>query len=138
MKACLMVNSRPLFNKWSNILGIGYLAYLSRRNSTSLSHQLKTFHPNPPSLVMWWSTPRLGSLYKKSKHLTLKRCIGAWFVLPKARDRWRPKLHSPENHGTASVSASRSKPQRSFLYIITHYNAFALFSFYPNLYIKVK
>ncbi len=89
-------------------------------------------------LVMWRSTPRLGSLYKKTKHLTLKRCIGAWFVLPKARDLWRLKLHSPENHVTASVSASRSEPQRSFLYIILHYNAFALFSFYPNLYIKVK
>ncbi len=89
-------------------------------------------------LVMWCSTQRLRSLYKKTKHLTLKRCIGAWFVLPKARDLWRPKLHSPENHVTASVSASRSEPQHRFLYIITHYNAFALFSFYPNLYIKVK
>jgi len=31
-----------------------------------------------------------------------------------------------------------SEPQRRFLYIILHYNVLALFSFYPNLYIKVK
>ncbi len=29
-----------------------------------------------------------------------------WFVLPNARELWRLKLHSPENHVTTSVSAS--------------------------------
>ncbi len=39
---------------------------------------------------------------KKMKHLTSKRCIGAWLVLREER----PKLHSPDYHVTASVFAS--------------------------------
>ncbi len=86
-------------------------------------------------LVMWRSTQRLRSLYQKRKPLPLKRCIGAWFVLPKAHDLWRPKLHSPENHVTASYLVQTKRTSALFP---LHYNALALFSFYPNLYIKVK
>ncbi len=43
---------------------------------------------------------------KKTKDLTSKHCIGARFILSKARDLWHPKIHSPENHVTASVSDS--------------------------------
>ncbi len=72
-------------------------------------------------LVMWRrSTQRLRSLYKKKKPLKLKRCIGAWFVLPKARDLWRPKLHSPKTRDCFSICFKRSEPQRRFLCIITH------------------
>lgn len=28
----------------------------------------------------------------KTKHLAVKRCTGAWFVLPKPCDLWRPKI----------------------------------------------
>ncbi len=70
------------------------------------------------SLVMWRSTQRLRSFYQKTKHLTLKHCIGAWFVLPKACDLWRPKLHSLENHVTASVSASNEAKHSAVSFIL--------------------
>ncbi len=71
---------------------------------------------------MWRFISRLRSLYNNNKN-ELKRCIGAWFVLRKARDLWRPKRHSREHHVTASNEANR-------LYIITRYNCFLFILIY--------
>ncbi len=74
---------------------------------------------------------------KKPKHLTLKRRIGAWFVLPKARDLLRLKLHSPENHVTASVSgsneANHSAVSFTLYYIIMRLHCFILYWGQMNL-----
>ncbi len=71
---------------------------------------------------------------KKPKHLTLKRRIGAWFVLPKARDLLRLKLHSPENHVTASVSgsneANHSAVSFTLYYIIMRLHCFIFIVIY--------
>ncbi len=58
-----------------------------------------------------------------------------WSITSEALFAWKP-------HNCFSIWFKRSEPQHSFstaqFYIILHYNAFALFYFYPNLYIKVK
>ncbi len=64
----------------------------------------------------------------------MKRCIEAWFVLPKALDLWRLKLHSPENHVTASVSgsieANHSAVSFTLYYIIMHFHCFLFILIY--------
>ncbi len=71
---------------------------------------------------------------KKTKHLTLKYCIGAWLVLPKARDLWHLKLNLPENHVTASISASKeatlSAVSFTLYYIIMRLHGFLFILIY--------
>ncbi len=75
-------------------------------------------------LVMWRLTPRLWSfvtshikaLYRSLIHFTKS----TWSMTSEASFTWKPR-------DCFSIWFKRSEPQRRFLYIILHYNAFALF-----------
>ncbi len=85
------------------------------------------------------STPKLRSLYQKNNTFHIEAlyrsliCFAksTWSMTSEAAFAWKPC-------DCLSIWFKRSEPQRRFLYIILHYNALALFSFYRNLYIKVK
>ncbi len=89
---------------------------------------------------MWPSTPRLRSLCQKKESSHIKALY--WSLIHFAKsirlDLCRLKLHLPENHVTASVSASNKANLSAVSFTLLHYNALAMFSFYPNLYIKVN
>ncbi len=89
------------------------------------------------TVVMWRSTEasKLVSKHKTSHIEALYRSLirfakSTWSMTSEASFTWKSR-------DCFSICFKRSEPQRRFLYI-THYNALSLFSFYPNLYIKVK
>ncbi len=61
---------------------------------------------------------RLRSLYQKNETSHIEALYRSLIRLRKARDLWRPKLRSPENHVTASVSGSNEA--NLFLFILIY------------------
>ncbi len=90
-----------------------------------------------PTFVMWRSTPRLRSLYQNNEtsHIeALYRSLirfakSTWSVTSEASFTWKPRDCFISGSNEANLSA---------VSFTLHYIAFALFSFYHNLYIKVK